>query len=188
MPASNGVRSRPVLRETLLGNIITLVGPNRAVEILGVRLVGVNAENAIKLLFTFIFIAFVVLVGRLVRRYMSYAMRSRDERYKFWVRQGIALGMCLLFILGFVSIWFDDPTRWQPVSGSSLPAWHSLCKRPSPRWQATSSFCAARPSTLATASRWAGCAAMSSLWVSCRPRSWKWVSRPPYKTPTLPCG
>ena len=94
-----------------MGNIITLVGPNRAVEILGVRLVGVNAENAIKLLFTFIFIAFVLLVGRLLRRYISYALRDRDERSKFWVRQGIALGMFLLFILGFVSIWFDDPTR-----------------------------------------------------------------------------
>ena len=46
-------------------NFITLVGPNRAVEILGVRLVGINAENGIKLLFTIAFITLVLLLSRL---------------------------------------------------------------------------------------------------------------------------
>ncbi|WDT76381.1 MAG: hypothetical protein MPW16_04025 [Candidatus Manganitrophus sp.] len=36
-------------------NFIRLVGPNRAVEIFGVKLVGVNAENAKKLLFSLLF-------------------------------------------------------------------------------------------------------------------------------------
>ena len=47
-----------------MGNVIRLVGPNRAVEILGVKLVGVNAENGLKLLFTLGFIALVLLLGR----------------------------------------------------------------------------------------------------------------------------
>ena len=92
-------------------NIFRLVGPSRAVEILGVRLVGVNAENGIKLLFTFIFIALIFFLGKLLRRFISHALRDRDERSKFWFRQGIALGTGLLLLLGFVSIWFDDPIR-----------------------------------------------------------------------------
>ena len=92
-------------------NFITLVGPNRAVEILGVRLVGINAENGIKLLFTIAFITLVLLLSRLVRRYTSRILRGRDERFIFWVRQGIAVGTSILLILGLVSIWFDDPVR-----------------------------------------------------------------------------
>ena len=38
--------------------MIRLVGPERAVELFGVRLVGLNAENGKKLLFTLVFIAF----------------------------------------------------------------------------------------------------------------------------------
>lgn len=90
---------------------ITLVGPNRAVEILGVRLVGVNAENGIKLLFTLAFVTLVVLIARLVKRYAIRAFKGKDEHFVFWVRQGIALGTGLFLILGLVSIWFDDPTR-----------------------------------------------------------------------------
>lgn len=97
--------------DTPLENFITLVGPNRAVEILGVRLVGINAENGVKLLFTLVFIAFILFLGRLLRRFISRALHGRDERLTFWVRQGVALGTALLLILGLVSIWFDDPTR-----------------------------------------------------------------------------
>ncbi len=91
--------------------IITLVGPNRAVEILGVRLVGVNAENGIKLLFTLVFITLVILLGRVLKRYATSALKRRGAHYAFWVRQGIALGTGLFMILGLVSIWFDDPVR-----------------------------------------------------------------------------
>lgn len=92
-------------------NFIRLVGANQAVEILGVRLVGVNAENGVKLLFTLAFVALILLLGRLARRLAARALRGRDERFAFWVRQGIALGTGLLLILGLVSIWFDDPVR-----------------------------------------------------------------------------
>lgn len=87
------------------------MGPNRAVEILGVRLVGVNAENGIKLLFTLVFITLVILLGRVLKRYATSALKRRGAHYAFWVRQGIALGTGLFMILGLVSIWFDDPVR-----------------------------------------------------------------------------
>ncbi|MEO6563676.1 MAG: mechanosensitive ion channel domain-containing protein [Nitrosospira sp.] len=87
------------------------MGPNRAVEILGVRLVGVSAESGMKLLFTLVFVTLVILLGRLLKRYAIRALKGRDAHFAFWVRQGIALGTGLFLILGLVSIWFDDPTR-----------------------------------------------------------------------------
>src|SRR5690606_16584730 len=56
-------------------------------------------------------IALVLLLGKLLRRFIPHALHGRDERLTFWVRQGIALGTGLLLILGLVSIWFVDPTR-----------------------------------------------------------------------------
>lgn len=43
---------------------IQLVGPRETVEIFGVRLVGFNAENGRKLLFSIVFIAAALILGR----------------------------------------------------------------------------------------------------------------------------
>src|SRR3954447_12284142 len=91
---------------------LRLVGPNQAVEVLGVKFVGVNAENGQKLLLTLAYIAVVLLLGRGARALVRRLMRDRrDERVAFWARQGIRLGTAVLLILGLVSIWFDDPAR-----------------------------------------------------------------------------
>ncbi len=42
---------------------LRLVGPNQAVEVLGVKFVGANAENGQKLLLTLAYIAAVLLLG-----------------------------------------------------------------------------------------------------------------------------
>jgi hypothetical protein len=42
-----------------MSGIIRLVGANKAVELFGVRMVGVSAENGKKFLFTLVFILFV---------------------------------------------------------------------------------------------------------------------------------
>ncbi len=95
-----------------MDSFIRLVGPNRAVEVFGVVLVGVSAENGKKLLFTLVFILVVYLLQRLVRRLAAAMLRDRgDERLFFWARQGIQLGAALLVVVGLLSIWFDDPTR-----------------------------------------------------------------------------
>jgi small-conductance mechanosensitive channel len=92
--------------------LFRLVGPNQAVEILGVKLVGVNAENGRKLLFSLAFIAIVFLLGRglhwLARRGL---LGSRHERIQFWTRQAIRVAMTVVLVVGLASIWFDDPTR-----------------------------------------------------------------------------
>ena len=46
-----------------MGDWIQLVGPNRAVQVFGVKLVGVNASNGNKVLFSLAFILLVMLAG-----------------------------------------------------------------------------------------------------------------------------
>lgn len=97
---------------------IRLVGPNRAVEILGVKLVGINAENGKKLLFTIAFILLALLLGRILRRLTGGLLRGqRNERVVFWTRQAIQLFTAAFVLLGVASIWFDDPTRLATALG-----------------------------------------------------------------------
>ena len=94
-----------------MGNVMRLVGPNRAVEILGVKLVGVNAENGLKLVFTLGFIALVLLLDRGLQALTRMLLRGRgDERAQFWARQGVRLVTTVMLLMGLVSIRFDDPT------------------------------------------------------------------------------
>ncbi len=91
---------------------IRLVGPNSAVEVFGIRLVGVNAENGTKLLISIGFILLLWMVQRLVRFAAARAFRGRrDARAAFWVRQGIGLTSAMVLFLGLASIWFNDPRR-----------------------------------------------------------------------------
>ncbi|MDQ2694054.1 MAG: mechanosensitive ion channel family protein [Pseudomonadota bacterium] len=93
-------------------DIIQLVGPNQAVELFGIRLVGINAENGTKLLLTLACIVMIVILGRLLRGVAALMLRGQHrERAAFWTRQGIRLVTALLLLLGIISIWFDDPTR-----------------------------------------------------------------------------
>jgi len=97
---------------------IRLVGPNRTVEIDGVKLVGVNAENATKLLVTFGLIVIVLLLARLLQAAAGWLLSGRrDERTRFWTRQGIRLLTTGVLLVGVVSIWFDDPTRLATALG-----------------------------------------------------------------------
>jgi len=101
-----------------MGNVIRLVGPNRAVEIFGVKLVGVTAENGMKLLFTIGFIALGLLLSRWLQALARRLLRGRGEqRTQFWTRQGIRLATAVVLLLGLVSIWFDDPTRLTTALG-----------------------------------------------------------------------
>jgi small-conductance mechanosensitive channel len=95
-----------------LEDIIELVGPNQALAVFGVKLVGANAENAKKLLFTIVFVLVVVLLVRLLRALTHRLLRERAQvRVEFWTRQAVNLTGAVLLFLGVVSIWFDDPTR-----------------------------------------------------------------------------
>ena len=98
--------------------VIRLVGPERAVELLGVRLVGLNADNGLKLLFTVVLIALVLGLGYLLRALAAWVLQGRpDKRTEFWARQAIKLGSAVLLIMGLLSIWFEDPTRLTTALG-----------------------------------------------------------------------
>lgn len=99
-----------------MDELVRLVGPNRAVEILGIRLVGINAENGAKLLFTIAFIAIILLLSRAARAFAS-RRGNPGERTAFWARQGINLVTALILLVGLASIWFDDPTRLATALG-----------------------------------------------------------------------
>ncbi len=89
-----------------------LVGPHQTVQILGVRLVGINAENGRKLLITLLFLGAVWLISRGLRLLTRPLTRDRtSKRVQFWTRQAIQLGTAILQIIGVMSIWFDDPGR-----------------------------------------------------------------------------
>lgn len=97
---------------------VRLVGPNQAVELLGVKFVGVNAENGRKLLLTFLYVVVVLALRRAVRALTSLGqVGQRDERVGFWLRQIINLMTAALMLLGLASIWFDDPARLATVLG-----------------------------------------------------------------------
>jgi hypothetical protein len=66
-------------------SFIRLIGPEQAVELFGVRLVGINAENLTKLVFTLVFIAWVRLPGSFARWLSSRVLDGRDRvEARFW--------------------------------------------------------------------------------------------------------
>jgi small-conductance mechanosensitive channel len=87
-------------------------------EVFGIRLVGMTAENGHKLLLTLGLILTVFLLTYGARAILSLLLRShRHERVLFWSRQGISLFAAVLLLLGVLSIWFDDPTRLATAFG-----------------------------------------------------------------------
>lgn len=97
-------------------SVIRFVGPNRALELFGVKLVGFNAENGAKLLFTIVLVVVMLLISKLLRR-LARGVTQQGERTAFWVRQGIHVFTALILLIGVASIWFDDPVRLTTAMG-----------------------------------------------------------------------
>lgn len=94
-----------------MSDIIRLEGPQRAVYLFDTRLVGVNADNGKKLLFTLTLIVLLLLLGWALRAFTRVVLRgSKNARTVFWTRQGIRLFVGVFLVFGVASIWFDDPT------------------------------------------------------------------------------
>jgi small-conductance mechanosensitive channel len=101
-----------------VGQYFQLVGPQKVVQVFGIKLVGVNAENAHKLLASIIFVAVVMLVGWLLRWIAhNNSWDQRSKRFAFWTHQGISIAVAVLTILGLASIWFDNPGRLTTAAG-----------------------------------------------------------------------
>lgn len=101
-----------------MSDIVEIVGPNRALAVFGIRLVGANAENAKKLLLTIALLLIMLAFVWLLRRAARSLLRGREyQRTEFWTRQGISLAAAVLIFLGVVSIWFDEPARLTTALG-----------------------------------------------------------------------
>ncbi len=115
MPHNVAFLAARILRN-MNSSIVQFVGPEHNLQVYGIKLLGIDAQNGRKLLFTVVFFAVLYLLGKGLRAIAHTTYReSRDEaaghRFTFWTRQGISLITFLAGGLGFVSIWFDNPTR-----------------------------------------------------------------------------
>ena len=88
-----------------------LAGPARNVELFGIRLLGVDVQNGRKLLFTLVFFGILFLISKFLRALVRGTTSHSSRTLTFWTRQGVSLLTFIIGILGFVSIWFDNPAR-----------------------------------------------------------------------------
>lgn len=88
-----------------------LVGPAENVELFGIRLLGVDAQNGRKLLFTLVFFLLLLLISKALRFLARNTRGHAGNKVTFWTRQGVSLLTFVVGLLGFVSIWFDNPAR-----------------------------------------------------------------------------
>ena len=87
-------------------------------EIFGIKLIGINGENGQKLLLTLLLVAaiFALRYGlRLVARLVFKP--GKNASALFVARQAITLLLTLFFLITFLSVWFDDPTRLATAVG-----------------------------------------------------------------------
>src|SRR5690349_17143000 len=97
---------------------IDLTGPRHSLTLFGIRLVGFNGENARKLLLSLALILLLMLLSRLLRGITRLLPQNvRQERIGFWIRQAISVTLTMLMVVGFLSIWFEDPARLGTMMG-----------------------------------------------------------------------
>jgi small-conductance mechanosensitive channel len=90
---------------------IQFAGKDHALQIFGVRLVGVTPDNGKKLLLSVVFLLVLLAVNRLLRAGSSAILGKRTGSAHFWVKQIIRIATAILLVTGVVSIWFNDPGR-----------------------------------------------------------------------------
>lgn len=100
-----------------MSHVLQFVGPEGAVQLFGVKLVGVTSENGKKLLFSLAFIAAVWLLAWGAGALAALLLRRRSHRLAFWTKQGVHLFSVALLIIGFCSIWFNNPARLATAVG-----------------------------------------------------------------------
>lgn len=98
------------------GPLLQFVGPRQNLQIDGITMLGVNANNGRKLLFTLIFLVGLYLVAKLLRG-IAAAFGGDRQKVAFWTRQGISLLLFLVAVIGLVSIWFDNPSKLGTAAG-----------------------------------------------------------------------
>jgi small-conductance mechanosensitive channel len=87
-------------------------------QVFGVKLIGINAENGRKLLLSIVLILFLLLLNKVLSWLSGKIFTRRDSiRVTFWSQQAIHIFTAAILILGLVSIWFEDPTKLTTAAG-----------------------------------------------------------------------
>jgi small-conductance mechanosensitive channel len=94
-----------------MADFVQVVGPDRTLQVLGIRLIGVSAENGKKLVFSIAFVVLVMLLNRLLKAVLRAIVGEKLERVRFWSHQGIRLLTAAAVCVGLVSIWFNNPAQ-----------------------------------------------------------------------------
>ena len=102
----------------LLQAVVELVGPNRAVQIFGVKLVGVTAATGRKVLLSVAILLVIALVVRGLQALVRVSLPGESRVHgRFWWRQMIRLAGAAIGLILLLSIWFDDPRRLTTAAG-----------------------------------------------------------------------
>ncbi len=88
-------------------------------ELLGIRLVGFNEVTGDKVLLTIGLLLVLWLLRSVATALLGRVDASGDRasRVGFWARQGLSLLVAALALIGFVSIWFDNPANLTTAVG-----------------------------------------------------------------------
>jgi small-conductance mechanosensitive channel len=89
---------------------VQFTGPDRSLQVFGIRLLGISAQNGRKLVFTVVFLLSLWLFAKLLH-VIAKSVRGDKQKTAFWTRQGVSIVLFVVGILGFASIWFDNPAR-----------------------------------------------------------------------------
>jgi small-conductance mechanosensitive channel len=94
-------------------------GPNGALQLFGITLIGATPDNFRRLLLTLGFILGLLLVGKALRWAVGQVSRRlrQHRRAAFWTAQAVNILVAAVMMLGIGSIWFDDPGRLATAFG-----------------------------------------------------------------------
>lgn len=98
------------------GPFIQFVGDKHNLQVGGIKLLGIDAENGRKLLFTAVFFLVLYLLSKALG-YVARKLGGKGQKAAFWTGQGVGLMVFLLALVGFLSIWFDNPGRLATGAG-----------------------------------------------------------------------
>jgi small-conductance mechanosensitive channel len=89
-----------------------------ALEVFGVKLVGLTAENGRKFLLTLAFVGISILLSWGLQKVTGVIFHQRrNARVQFWIQQAIKILATLVLVVGVLSIWFDNPARLTTIAG-----------------------------------------------------------------------
>lgn len=168
--------------------ILHFLGPSRNVELFGIRLLGVDAQNGRKLLFTAVFFLLLYLISKGLRALAHGIGGKSGRRGAFWTRQGISLTTFVLGSIGFISIWFDNPARL--ATGVGLVGAGLAFALQKVITSVAGYFVILRGKTFNVGDRitMGGVRGDVIALISFRRSLWKWENRPAYKEVILECG